>query len=438
MEYAKICNPVVLALSLFLGLILWTPIHAQPVATLLKKAEKEASAGHMLQAAELWERVGRLKNSDPEWLFQAAEAYTQVRDYLRAADCYRATLMDKRYPLAPLRYARALKQQGRYDEAAQGFESFAQTYQGDFKAVMLAVADNEILGCEWALQGQKTWDTTFQMLTLKDSVNTLENEFAPIPFSDQLLYYAVASPERAQLMRSKWRDTIWGFPEEAKSLPEAVSKHFRTGCFSADGSRFYYAQCANGCPAERGGSVANAACSIFCLRRTEEGWGNPEQLRAYINLEGTSAMFPQVAQAEGLEYLFFSSDRVGGFGGLDIYACERPLDSEELDFSFPQNLGRNINTGADEVTPFYQTDTKTLWFSSLGHPSIGGFDIFKAEKEDGYWSKPQNVGLPFNSPADDYFFVFKKSGYGAFLSSNRSFQEIKMHTTDDDIFEVKW
>jgi len=177
---------------------------------------------------------------------------------------------------------------------------------------------------------------------------------------------------------------------------------------------------------------------IFCIRRTEAGWADPERLRPYINFEASTSMFPQVAQAEGVEYLFFSSDRVGGYGGLDLYVCERPLDSEELDFSFPQNLGRIVNTGADEVTPFYQADTKTLWFSSIGHPSLGGLDIFKTEKIDSAWSRPQNVGMPLNSPADDYFFVLKKSGEGAFFSSNRRVGEIKTITTDDDIFELSW
>ncbi len=411
--------------------------NAQPLPALLKNADREAHAGHFRAAAELWERAGRLKNSDPALLYQAAEAYARVRDYLYAADCYRVALTDARFPLAPLRHARAIKQQGRYKEAAQAFEAFAQQYHGDYKSVMVAVAENEIAGCEMALQISGNQDTTTIVRPLPDSLNTEENEFAPIPFSDNLLYFSLASQSRTKLMRAKRKEEIWGQPEEAKSLPEEVSGKFRSGCFSPDGSRFYYAQCEEGCPAERGGSAAASPCAIFCIRRTEAGWAVPERLRAYINLEKSTSMFPHVAQAEGAEYLFFSSDRVGGFGGLDLYVCERPLDSEELDFSFPQNLGRMVNTGADEVSPFYQADAKALWFSSLGHPSLGGLDIFKTEKVGSTWSKPQNLGIPLNSSADDYFFVLKKSGEGAFFSSNRRAVETKTTTTDDDIYEVK-
>ncbi|MDO8368282.1 MAG: tetratricopeptide repeat protein [Saprospiraceae bacterium] len=414
----------------------WTK--AQPVSTLLKNAAREASVGHFLAAAELWERAGRLKNSDPALLYQAAEAYGRVRDYQHAANCYRASLTDKRFPLAALRYARAIKQQGRYEEAALGFETFIQQYQGEYKAVMINVAENEISGCKLALQLVENQDTNIRVTPLRDSINTPENEFAPIPFSDHLLYFSQATEDRAILMRAIRKQGIWGQAVEAKSLPEAVSAKFRSGCFSQDGSRFYYAQCDEGCLALGGGSASSSPCAIYCIRLTEEGWAAPERLRAYINLEGSTSMFPHVSQGEGMEYLFFSSDRTGSFGGLDLYVCERPLDSEELDFCFPQNLGRTINTGADEVTPFYQADVRTLWFSSLGHPSLGGLDIFKTEKEDSTWSKPRNAGVPINSPADDYFYVLKKSDEGALLSSNRRQAESKTSTMDDDIFEVKW
>ncbi len=425
-------------LLLLLGLVVVVEsTKSQALPTLLKNAEREANAGHFLAAAELLERAGRLKNSDPALLHQAAEAYAQARDYLRAADCYRATLGDGRFPLAALKHARALKQQGRYEEAAQAFETFAQEYRGDYKAVLVSVAENEIAGCELAIQLFENQDSAAFALPKRHAINSLENEFAPVPFSDQLLYFSLASETRAKLMRAMQNQGTWGQAAEA-TLPEKVSAKFRSGSFSPDGSRFYYAQCDGGCPAESGGSVSSSPCAIFCIRRTEEGWAEPEPLRGYINLEGSTSMFPHVSQAEGLEYLFFSSERVGGFGGLDIYVSERSLESGELDFSFPQNLGRVVNTGADEVTPFYQADTKTLWFSSLGHPSLGGLDIFKTEKEDSEWSRPQNVGIPVNSPADDYFFVLKKSGESAYFSSNRRDGETKTTTTNDDIFEVNW
>lgn len=415
---------------------LTTLAKSQPLSVLLKNAEREAAAGHPLAAAELWERAGRLKNADPTLLYQAAEAYALVRDYVRAGDCYRVAASDARFPLAPLRYARSLKQQGRYEEATVAFEAFGQNYRSDYRAIMVSVTENELAGCALAQQLAKEPDTITVLHAMPEALRSSENEFAPIPFTDQLFYFSRAAGNQAKLMRAMRKDGVWPPPEEANSLPPEVSANFRTGCFNWDASRFYFTQCKEGCPAEQGGSVKQSDCAIFCIRRTEEGWTSPVRLRPYINLEGSTVMFPHVSQGEGMEYLFFSSNRPGGFGGLDLYVCERPLDSDELDFSFPQNLGNQVNTGADEVTPFYQADLKTLWFSSLGHPSLGGLDVFKTVREGATWTKPQNAGIPINSPADDCFFVLKKSGEGAFLSSNRLIANIKATTTDDDLFEI--
>jgi len=421
-----------LLLAVF-GLLFPHSMTAQPVSTIVNNAERESKSGRILAAAELLERAGRLKNSDPALMHRAAEAYAQVRDYLSASNCYRVAMTDKRYPLAGLKYARSLKQQARYGEAVQAFETFLEQYQGEYKAVMFAVAENEISGCALAqIQGhtEATW------VHLPDSINSPENEFAPIPFNNQLLYCSRSAGERALLLRSLKKNAEWGKAVEAGALPEEVSAQFMSGSFSRDGSRFYYAQCTVGGGASEGSSARNRPCALYCLRRTEEGWQLPERLADYINLAGSTAMFPQVAQGDGLEYLFFSSDRAGGFGGLDIYWCQRPLDSEALDFSFPQNLGMSVNTGADELTPFYDADAEILWFSSMGHPSLGGFDVFKTERVGNRWAKPENAGIPINSPADDYFFVLKKNREGAFLSSNRRVEGRKTETTADDLFEI--
>lgn len=412
------------------------PLWGQPLPVLLKNAEKEANEGHFAAAAAFWERAGRLKNADPELTYKAADAYDKVRWYLQAADCYRPALDNARFPMAGLRFARALKQQGRYAEARDAFQHFAQFYDGAYKAVMTGVVGNEIAGCELGLKMNEKADSSLVIKVLRDSLNTSENEFAPIPFSDNLLYYSLASSDRAMLMRSRRNGEVWGTPSFAGSLPASVSASFRSGCFSPDGSRFYYSSCKGGCPAESGGSARSSDCALYCLRRNENGWMEPERLRDYINWEGSTNLCPFVTQAAGMEYLVFASDRPGGMGGLDLYLCERPLEENELDFSFPQNLGSMINTGADEVSPFFDASNKILWFSTLGRASLGGMDIFKSENADGVWGAPQNLGIPFNSPADDYYFVLNKRGDRAFLVSNRS-TEGKMQPSDDDLFEIQ-
>ena len=99
--------------------------------------------------------------------------------------------------------------------------------------------------------------------------------------------------------------------------------------------------------------------------------------------------------------VFFVSDRDGGLGGKDLWMIKK-LDNGS--WSSPQNLGEPINTEYDEESPYFHSDGKTLYFSSVGHSSIGGLDIFKSELDkDLNWSSPKNMGYPINTVNDDLF-----------------------------------
>ncbi|TNE77395.1 MAG: hypothetical protein EP333_00865 [Bacteroidetes bacterium] len=115
---------------------------------------------------------------------------------------------------------------------------------------------------------------------------------------------------------------------------------------------------------------------------------------------------------------FFVSDRKGGFGGRDIYVMERKKNGK---WTKPENLGPGINTEYDEDSPFIAIDNKTLYFSSNGPKSIGGFDIFKSEmNEDSTWTESVNLGYPLNSTNDDIFYTTTIDGRRGYMTSYRS------------------
>jgi outer membrane protein OmpA-like peptidoglycan-associated protein len=115
--------------------------------------------------------------------------------------------------------------------------------------------------------------------------------------------------------------------------------------------------------------------------------------------------------------LYFTSIRDDGYGGSDIYVTRK--DSKGR-WQEPVNLGATINTPYDEEGVFIAPDNKTLYFSSRGHGSMGGYDIFRSEFTDGRWTAPVNLGYPINTPDDDVFFTLGKSGQRGYYSSKKN------------------
>jgi tetratricopeptide (TPR) repeat protein len=166
----------------------------------------------------------------------------------------------------------------------------------------------------------------------------------------------------------------------------------------------------------------------FSKREDAEQWGTPIKIGLHINSEHleTSACISSDQQT-----LYFTSNRPGGYGGLDIYQSKRRKNGV---WGKPQNLGAKINTSEDEESPFLDYDNQTLYFSSKAHkPNMGGFDVFKSQIDSlGNWSKPVNMGFPINSIQDDLWFsatIDRKVGY---LASNRenSFSDMNIYQID--------
>lgn len=128
--------------------------------------------------------------------------------------------------------------------------------------------------------------------------------------------------------------------------------------------------------------------------------------------------------------MYFVSNRPGGYGGRDIY---RIVKLPNGNWSEPQNLGPEINTPYDEDSPFIAIDNKTLYFSSNGSNSMGGFDVFVSFRDElNNWSSPVNMGYPINSTGDDVFYTTTFDGLRGYLSSFR-----KNGHGDIDIYEIK-
>lgn len=152
---------------------------------------------------------------------------------------------------------------------------------------------------------------------------------------------------------------------------------------------------------------------LFECKAIGNTWSVPKRLNGNVN---TKYHEPSGAVSYDGKTLYFVSDRPGGLGGSDIYVCTKTLKG---DWGKPQNLGSTINTAYDEDCVFLHPDGKTLYFSSKGHNSMGGYDIFKTHLVNGKWTEPENLGYPINTPGDDVFFTIAASGKHAFYSSEK-------------------
>ena len=151
--------------------------------------------------------------------------------------------------------------------------------------------------------------------------------------------------------------------------------------------------------------------SIYSTNLVEGKWAPLVILNENIN---TKYWESHASISKDGNILYFTSNRKGGFGGLDIYYSNR---SENGDWGPAINLGSNINTKYNEETPMITADGKKIFFSSYGHYNMGGYDIFMSIREnDTTWSNPVNLGYPLNSTDDDLFFNPVKNGMFAYYS----------------------
>lgn len=150
---------------------------------------------------------------------------------------------------------------------------------------------------------------------------------------------------------------------------------------------------------------------FYVTKLTNDGWGELVEMDIIAN--ATSAIF-----AESGDEVFFSAAATSGSGQTDLYQSSRDANGK---WSSPI-VPNAVNSVMDEINPFLSEDGKTLFFSSKGHGSMGGFDIYKStlDPETGEWSDPMNLGFPINTPADELFFSLNGDMKTGFLASSRA------------------
>jgi hypothetical protein len=396
-----------------------------------KLGRTAAELGKNADAAEHFDAAFLLKPDKLELAYNAAIAFKACRNYAKAAERFRSLLNNPKYPTARLDYAINLQQKGDFDEAIPEFSKYLNDYQAKDGETVQEQIEQYIDGC---VLGIKTDSAKIAQVHLDHlDINTPDNDIAPVPFGDDVLYFTtINNANIAKIFRTQQADAnTWSAVTPLTSLKVPEKTPFGNGTFSPDGNRFYCTMCQT----LDKKNDKKRVCGIYFLKRTAEGWTPPTRLPDRINAPDGNTTHAFVMHKGNKEIMFFASNRVGGRGGMDIWLTSRFKSDENSEFESPLNLGGIVNTEGDEVTPFYDAEATALYFASNGRATIGGLDIFRSEGFQQRWTSPLNMGVPYNSSADDYYFAKNGTKTGGFFVSNRSLGMEKLGTRDDDIFQ---
>lgn len=246
-----------------------------------------------------------------------------------------------------------------------------------------------------------------------------------VPYVDKNGISGVQSDREVELFSYSKREKSTGQFTKGSRMPYPFNKGTNEGggTFSIDNKHMYFAA-----GKDEGGDQINI--DIYHSDYVDGEWTDPEKVPG-INDPNAWDSQPTLA-SDGIT-LYFASDRKGGYGGTDIYKTVK--DKATGAWSKPENLGRTINTSYAERSPFIHSDFETIYFSSDGHPGVGGLDIFYSRiAEDGKWTEPKNIGVPINTKGDDIGFFVSTDGHLGYFASNEPSRTMGRSVGKYDIF----
>lgn len=423
-------------LHLILGMLFlaFTGRSQNELGKYIEFADQQYQKGDYIYALTYYEKAMELDSNSVSILWKYAETLRAYKDYRKAAFYYEKVYNKEEtaiYPYSLLYWALMEKQNGKYAEAIELFKRAKKKYAKDKKEYTYLKARRELESCLWAQSALR--DTTkINALLLPEGLNTVNSEFGHGFVDSMFLFSSLRSDSigtNEEIYDPVYRNQLYTFPfadstgmaAKIAALSEA-GMHVGNGTFSLDGKRFYFSQC--------NGSELQFNCKIAVSSYANGKWSKPELLGDIVNEEGANTTMPHIAKFENEETLFFSSNKPDGKGGMDLYFV--PVKNDGNQFGKVRAVPK-VNTIDNELAPWYDAQNKRLYFSSSWWDGFGGYDAFYSPMINGNFAEPVNIGLPFNSPANDLYYFEK--GDSIFVSSNRlGVEYAKNPTCCSDIF----
>jgi len=403
-----------------LAIVFVPNVKAQTI--LMRLAQSYMDKQEYEAAIEVYQKVLE-KDDELEAKINMAEAYRRIHDFKSAEHWYLQIAQETNIdPINYLHYAQTLQRNGKCAIAKRWFERYAETVPDDSRGQYLTRA------CDYQQQLLTKNKDLYQLQRVW--FNSVMDDFSPIFYQGGLVFTSNAYEELFEKrvstgdiqflrlfylqMASSDKDSaliatcnyVYGQPKIFDS--QINSKyHDATATFSANEQEIFFTRSG----IEPSTNKGTQTLQIFFAKKINDGWSEP--LLLPFNGINYSVAHPTLSPKG--DYLFFSSNMPGGYGGMDLYKVERVGTR----WGQPLNLGRAVNTEGNELFP--SCDNKgRLFFASDGHIGLGGLDILiTEEQEDGRWGLPDNLGYPINSTDDDFGIIFNNEGTCGYFASNR-------------------
>lgn len=404
--------------ALFLALSLSFPLSAQEREADPKEAADKFAAGNYEEALEDYLDLLEKDPKSEKYNYRVAVCYLNTNINKAKAIPYLeiVTRQPRFEPDAWYLLGRAYHFAYRFDEALKMYNLFKAAGKGTPQN--LIDVDREIQNCYNAKELMK-FPVNVAFENLGPNVNSTYADYYPFVRADEsALVFSTKRPEGGNLRNAdgSYYSTVYlayvkdGAFAKAKNIGAPISDdkgNVEVVGLSASGDRMllYY-------------DNVDGTGDIYLseIDKTKGYYKKPAKLDDNVN----SSKGYEIAAAISADgnTLYFASDRAGGQGGIDLFLSKRLPTGK---WSMPVNLGPEINTSYDEDFPSLSPDGKTLYFSSKGHTSMGGYDIFKAElnEETGKFTSVKNIGYPLNTPEDNSNFCLSESGRYGYMAAVR-------------------
>ena len=384
--------------------------------SVVQKADKQYEKLAYVDAIKTYEKLAE-KGYKSEELFQKLGNAYYFNAQLNKANVYYAQLFagypnqDNEYRY---RYAQTLKSVGDYTQSDALMAQFAKNSSADLRSKQFENSKDYLAKI-------KENSGRYELTHLK--INSPYSDYGTSVSNSTLVFASSRDTGSVFQRKHKWTNEsftcLYGSKIEGDACLDALkfateinSKyHESSAVFSKDGQTMYFTR--NNFNKGKKGKDANrmTLLKIYRAQLVNGSWKNVTELP--FNSNDFNTAHPALNPNETI--LYFASDRPGGFGKSDLWQVEILADGN---FGTPINLGNNINTEGRETFPFV-SKANELYFATDGYPGLGGLDIYQAEFADSNWKKPQNIGSPANTSADDFGFYIDSDTQKGFLTSNR-------------------